>query len=127
MKYGHILLLTVSVMLAACTKTSDGEAELRHLLTPWFDALNLAKSSPRHSLAPQIAQMQSLRRQAEAIPVSACMEKPKELYVAYMQSKIDILTEFLSGKDPAVYRINDPNKDFEEFNDAVAKCHTDRH
>jgi hypothetical protein len=75
----------------------------------WFDVFNLAKSAPRDSLAPQVAQMQSRRWQAEAIPVSSCMEKLKALYLAYVQSKIDILIEFLSGKDRVVYELNRPD------------------
>lgn len=128
MKFFCILAMAAAMALtiAGCAKPNDGEAEMREKLGPWFDALDLAKKSPRSSLAPQIAEMQRMRREAENIEVSPCMKEPKKRYVEYMQSKIDIFSDILSGKDVSVLSFNSPSVDLAQFNSATEACHTNQ-
>jgi hypothetical protein len=123
MKSRLLLTLCICVALVGCAeKPTTGEAELRALLPAWFDTLNLIKASPRVAIPPQIAQMQAMRRQAEAIHVSECMKKPKKIFVDYMQSKIDMITDVLSEKQPYLNGFNSPVTDFVEFQAAVQEC-----
>ena len=125
MKSQQLFALCVCVFLWGCVeKPTAGDAELRALLPAWFDTLNLIKASPRSSLPPQIAQMQSMRRQAEAIQVSECMEEPKKLFVDYMQSKIYMISDVLTENRGYLDGFNVPEIDFVEYDAAVQKCRT---
>lgn len=118
------------IALAGCTgkpKPTAGDAELRKLLPAWFDEMNTAAKYPRKMLPAQIERMQSLRHQAEAIPVSECMQAPKTLYIQYMRSKIDILIDFVAEKENYVNGFNEPAKDLKEFEEAAQVCADEEH
>lgn len=109
-------------LLGCIKEPTSGDAELRALLPAWFDTLNLIKASPRYAIPPQVAQMQAMRRQAEAIQVSECMQEPKKIFVNYMQSKIDMITDVLTEKKAYLDGFNSPETDFVEYDAAVDKC-----
>lgn len=122
MKKKIFIIISTSILLVACEKNWDGEAELKQLSKPWKDAMDLAAESPRYALAPQIAKMQELRRQADAIKVSKCMEKPKKIYIDYMQARIDSFTKFL-GKESAWEKdFNLAEAKLSEYNASVEEC-----
>jgi len=125
MKFRSRLAVCIYVLLVGCAeKPTSGDAELRALLPAWFDTLNLIKASPRSAIPPQVAQMQAMRRQAEAIQVSDCMKNPKKIFVDYMQSKIDMITDVLTEKEHYLNGFNVPETDFVEYEAAVRECVT---
>ncbi len=66
------------------------------------DANALANQTPRMSLAPQIAAIQDVRRDTQAIKPPPCAAHAHEELVAAMDSVIDGYTAFLSQKSDSV-------------------------
>lgn len=63
------------------------------------DAVSLADSTPRMSLAPMIESMQAIRRDAEDLEVPECAESVRFALVLYMDRTINAFISFL-GNDP---------------------------
>ena len=67
------------------------------LLREWEDALRVAESTPKIALAPQIAALQALRRQAEDMDSPSCAKAIKALMVSAMNSGTSALLDFASS------------------------------
>lgn len=65
----------------------------------WDDAAKLAGSTSRMSLAPQIASMQAIRRDAQALEAPPCAEQSKQYLLEAMDKTIDAYIAFL-GQQP---------------------------
>ncbi len=61
----------------------------------WDDANQLANSTPRISLAPQVQNLQRIRREAAALSVPTCGTKAHALMVSYMDTTINAYIDFL--------------------------------
>jgi hypothetical protein len=65
----------------------------------WDDATKLADSTPRMGLAPQIAAMQTIRREAQALDAPSCAEQAKQFLLAAMDASVNAYIAFL-GQQP---------------------------
>jgi hypothetical protein len=107
-----VIALTVllSLILGACgmlgpaatpTPASCGAqsrewlTSINDLLGVWDDANSLASSTPRSSLATQIAELQKIRRDAEKLIPPACAQKVHTNLITYMDHTITGYTFFL--------------------------------
>lgn len=68
------------------------------LLSRWDDAIKVAGTTGRIALAGPVSTLQGIRREAEAMTVSPCMDPAKALMVASMQHSIDGFITFMRNE-----------------------------
>lgn len=113
----RLLFAFVLLFLAACgsaplavTPTSqpastptltctDHAGPFKTLAKQWDDANTLASQSPRMSLAPQIAELQKIRRDTEALTASECTKGAQTALVQSVDATIEGYLAFL-GQQP---------------------------
>ncbi|MEI2420849.1 hypothetical protein V6O07_11300, partial [Arthrospira platensis SPKY2] len=61
----------------------------------WDDLLRVAQATPRIALAGPVQQMQAIRREAAALPVSSCMQPAKAALLRAMDYRIGQFIEFM--------------------------------
>lgn len=100
-------LLLLCFLLSACSipgrtcaeSNQEYTKELSDLMQEWQDASTLAGSTPRMQLATQIANLQGVRRKAQALEAPECGEAAKLALISAMDSTIEGFTAFL-GQQP---------------------------
>ena len=79
------------------------EVEFMHgLMLEFYDASALASQTPPDRLILVIPSLQEIRRRADAVKVSECLKKMKELEVAHMNTVINTMLAFMSDSDPSL-------------------------
>ena len=74
-------------------------AQLQAVARRWDDASRLAGSTSRIALAAPVAELQSIKRDADATGVPTCVVASKNELVASMNSVIDAYLTFMSDSD----------------------------
>jgi hypothetical protein len=72
------------------------------LMLEFYDWAALAQNTPRDQLVLVIPSMQEVRRRAEALPVSSCLDVLKSYQISYMNVVINTLLAFVGRADPAL-------------------------
>lgn len=106
--------------------TSANKA-LDQVLSRWDDAIKIAGTTGRIALAAPVATLQAVRREAEALSVSPCMDPAKALLVSSMQNTIDgfitfMRNEYKIGETLAQPSFDEASKQFAAFATARAEC-----
>jgi hypothetical protein len=112
-----LVLMLMALMLLACGPTQVVVVQPTATVVPctralyvgmlgdvvarWDDANTLANSTSRMSLAPQIAVLQGIRREAEALNIPDCATIAHGYLIEYMNQTIDDYVAFMSGRGPA--------------------------
>lgn len=86
----------------------------------WDDAAKLAGSTPRMSLAPQIASMQAIRRDAQALEAPPCAEQAKQYLLGAMDASINAYIDFLAQKPDSQTEFYNANRVMKRFYNEVA-------
>ncbi len=89
-----------TVRRAQIAENSLGASELHAIEIRWDDAFKLVSSSPRIAMAPQVAQLQTIRRDLRTVRTSACLRTAVESLDTYMGKVIDGFLEFMSQNEP---------------------------
>lgn len=76
--------------------------EMDEFFTEFYDASDLAGSTPRGSLAPMIADMQAIRRDAERLEMPVCLEVVHEKLIDLMNDMIDAFQSFLANDSDTI-------------------------
>lgn len=117
-----VILIAASLLLAACgsqvgpptptpSATPDpcasgslGQSvgEVDALMQQFDDESALAANVPRSQLATHIANLQSIRRQAQGLDVPTCTVELRQLELTHMNTVVDTMLAFLSQGDQAV-------------------------
>lgn len=97
------------------------------VLTRWNDATKVAGTTGRIALAAPVSTLQAVRREAEALSVSPCMDPAKALLVSSMQHTIDAFITFMRNKldigdTLAQPSFEEASKQFAAFTTARAEC-----
>lgn len=71
------------------------------LTTEWTDAVKLASSTSKISLAPQVAQLQALRRKLTDLQVPQCALVYRDSLAAHMDATIEMFLAFMRGESSA--------------------------
>jgi hypothetical protein len=111
-----LVLMLVALMLLACGPTQVVVVQPTATVVPctrvlyvgvlgditarWDDANTLANSTSRMSLAPQIAVLQGIRREAEALNIPDCATVAHGYLIEYMNQTIDDYVAFMGGREP---------------------------
>jgi hypothetical protein len=97
-----LLFLVSLIMLVACAPKCDVigyEQSAQPLISRWTDAVNLAKSTSRTDLAPQIQSMQAIKQDASDMKVATCVYTAHNLLISSMDSEIQGFIAFI-GQQP---------------------------
>jgi hypothetical protein len=79
------------------------EVEWMHaLMLEFYDASALASQTPPDRLILIIPSLQEIRRRTDAVKVSGCLAKLKELEVAHMNTVINTMLAFMSKADTSL-------------------------
>lgn len=103
----RLVVVVFTLALIACSVPSIGcdsvavANTFKPLTTEWADAVALASSAPRVSLADPVAKLQEIRRRTQALTVPACGEDAKVSLLASMDSTIEGFLGFLSNQPEA--------------------------
>jgi len=73
--------------------------KMEPFIDKWDDAIVIAESTSRMSLAPQIENLQEIRRETEDLKISDCADEAHEALIAYMDQTIDAFIAFLGQED----------------------------
>lgn len=104
----YIVVTATSPAVAVVTNTPDpcapenieAEVQLVHkYMREYDDASSLAASRPREQLADAIAELQTIRRNAEDQRTPACLVDLKTYQISHMNSVINTLIAFMGGSD----------------------------
>lgn len=93
----------------------------------WDDATKLANSTPRGNLSGQISNLQSLKREADAVEAPACLQVAKTNLVASMDATVTAFIDFLGQKPDATVTADfrTASTDMDNFHnqlDQINKC-----
>src|SRR3954471_24894000 len=86
----RVLIIVASVgMLSACSKVADlgqrkGLSDLAKIEQRWSDGVELAGATSKIALSPQVATLQTIRRDLNALEVDDCLALAKTSYVQHM-------------------------------------------
>lgn len=97
--YAGLPLLSEALDPCSQAKIAPVRAEMGEVAQRFDDANRLASQTSRANLSPQIADLQSIRRDAQAVEVPECMADMKAAMLDYMDADIDAFITFL---DPDV-------------------------
>ena len=75
---------------------------VNQLMRAFDDWSNIALSTPKQGLSDVIANLQSIRRQAQDLPIPECLAQLKEHQLKHMETVINTLLAFLSGSDTVI-------------------------
>jgi len=81
-----------------CTK-EDYMEKVEPFVDKWDDTMAVAESTSRMSLAPQIENLQEIRRETEDLKIPDCANEAHEALIAYMDQTIDAFIAFLGQED----------------------------
>jgi hypothetical protein len=88
-----VLLL---VAITSCDQLGQSDIkELARIEQRWSDGVDVASATGRIALSPQVANLQSVRRDLEALEVSACLKPAKVSYVNHMNYVISSFLRFM--------------------------------
>lgn len=101
-------------------------ASLRAINDKWADAFRLTASTARISLSPQIASLQAIKREAEALILPPCLESARSRMSAGMDLGIEGFMTFMSDTKYGNIR-SEPFFDgaknaFDEYKEQSAAC-----
>jgi hypothetical protein len=78
--------------------------QVHALMLEFYDASALATQTPIEQLVQVIPSLQAIRRRAEALPVSYCLDKLRTFQISHMNMVINTLMAFMSKSDPSILR-----------------------
>ncbi|OTG79416.1 hypothetical protein B9T27_14545 [Acinetobacter sp. ANC 4648] len=99
--------------------------EFENILSEWSDAERVAGSTSRISLAQPVSRLQEIKRKADSLKYSGCLEASRLLYLTAMNSHIDGYLEFMKGKESelaAQLKFIDYAKQLEQAENEFKKC-----
>ncbi|MCE5258551.1 MAG: hypothetical protein LLG44_05745 [Chloroflexi bacterium] len=76
--------------------TSQWLAEIGPLVREWDDALAVANSTARISLANPVKDLQRISRSLEEAPAPECAQQAKTYYINYVNAEIDVFIKFMA-------------------------------
>jgi hypothetical protein len=88
---------TATVVANCQSEAAVYDDAIRPLLARWKDGVDLALASPRMSLAAPIAELQTIRRDTNALTVPSCLTEGHALIIKGMDARIASMTALLSN------------------------------
>ncbi len=100
-----------------------GMKELKLLEKRWYDAINLAESTPRISLSGPISTLQSISRDLEATEVSECLGEAKASLSVAMANMVQANLDFMDQHEQTANTLaEEANTEFDKYKQLKDKC-----
>jgi len=104
MKYTKVFVFALSIIaISACGKLIEpkdkGLVEMKKVEEKWNDGFLLARSTARIALSPQVANLQSIRRDLDGVVVSECLNQSKIALGEHMDLSIQGLLRFMGNNN----------------------------
>ena len=128
MKYTTALAIPfITIALVGCDKLIEpkdkGMAEIKKIEQRWLDGAQLAGSTARIALSPQVANLQSIKRDLDGVVVGKCLEEAKANLGESMEITIKGFLEFMGDrKYTAEKTLEEGIKKLGEYKQARDKC-----
>ncbi len=107
-------ILISTVLISGCKNIFEakdkGIDQLNNIEQRWIDASTLISSTSRIALAPQVANLQEMKRDLKAIEVSECLTPAKNELNEYMEMEIDIYLKFMADQLSDSYALSQKQK-----------------
>ena len=126
------LILTTcvfSILLSGCKNPFEakdkGIDQLNNIEQRWIDTSTLISSTSRIALAPQVANLQEMKRDLNVIEVSECLTPAKNELNEYMEMEIDIYLKFMADELSDSYAASQKKKMLEKvtnYRTLKSKC-----
>lgn len=103
MKRAKLLVFIISILnLAACDRFVDskdkGLVDMKKIEQRWFDAVEITDSTSRIALPPQVASLQTIKRDLDVIDVSECLKPAKTALNEDMEITIKDSLDFMGHR-----------------------------
>ncbi len=128
MKHAAVFTISlIAIAISGCDKLIEpkdkGLVEIRKVEQRWSDGLQLAGSTARIALSPQVANLQSIKRDLDGVVVSECLKEAKVALSEHMELSIRGFLEFMSDrKYSAEKTLEESSKKIDDYKQARDKC-----
>ena len=125
-----LLPIFISTLLISGCKNifeakDKGIDQLNNIEQRWIDTSTLISSTSRIALAPQVANLQEMKRDLNVIEVSECLTPAKNELNEYMEMEIDIYLKFMADELSDSYAASQKKKMLEKvtnYRTLKSKC-----
>ena len=121
--------LISTVLISGCKNPFEakdkGIDQLNNIEQRWIDTSTLISSTSRIALAPQVANLQEMKRDLNVIEVSECLTPAKNELNEYMEMEIDIYLKFMADELSDSYAASQKKKMLEKvtnYRTLKSKC-----
>lgn len=123
--YSRFIFAVLFLSLTACAPACDVDAyteQIEPIHARWMDAIAVADSTPRMSLAVQINELQEIKRELDKVEVDECLSKAHDNLTLSYQYTIDGFLEFLAQAEDYVVsgKFSAANRYFQNYTDELA-------
>jgi hypothetical protein len=122
-------ILISTVLISGCKNPFEakdkGIDQLNNIEQRWIDTSTLISSTSRIALAPQVANLQEMKRDLNVIEVSECLTPAKNELNEYMEMEIDIYLKFMADELSDSYAASQKKKMLEKvtnYRTLKSKC-----
>ena len=122
-------ILISTVLISGCKNIFEakdkGIDQLNNIEQRWIDTSTLISSTSRIALAPQVANLQEMKRDLNVIEVSECLTPAKNELNEYMEMEIDIYLKFMADELSDSYAASQKKKMLEKvtnYRTLKSKC-----
>jgi len=122
-------ILISTVLISGCKNPFEakdkGIDQLNNIEQRWIDTSTLISSTSRIALAPQVANLQEMKRDLNVIEVSECLTPAKNELNEYMEMEIDVYLKFMADELSDSYTVSQKKKMLEKvtnYRTLKSKC-----
>ena len=122
-------ILISTVLISGCKNPFEakdkGIDQLNNIEQRWIDTSTLISSTSRIALAPQVANLQEMKRDLNVIEVSECLTPAKNELNEYMEMEIDVYLKFMADELSDSYAASQKKKMLEKvtnYRTLKSKC-----
>ena len=122
-------ILISTLLISGCKNPFEakdkGIDQLNNIEQRWIDTSTLISSTSRIALAPQVANLQEMKRDLNVIEVSECLTPAKNELNEYMEMEIDIYLKFMADELSDSYAASQKKKMLEKvtnYRTLKSKC-----
>lgn len=122
-------ILISTVLMSGCKNPFEakdkGIDQLNNIEQRWIDTSTLISSTSRIALAPQVANLQEMKRDLNVIEVSECLTPAKNELNEYMEMEIDVYLKFMADELSDSYAASQKKKMLEKvtnYRTLKSKC-----
>lgn len=113
-------ILISTVLISGCKNPFEakdkGIDQLNDIEQRWIDTSTLISSTSRIALAPQVANLQGMKRDLNAIEVGECLIPAKNELNDYMEMEIEVYLKFMADNLSDSYAASQKKKMLEKVN-----------